>query len=196
VSGFQPGRRFARAAGEGWLAREQDFVTLYRAHAGGLLEFFARRTADAQASLDLTAETFAQAFAARGRFRGQSDEAARAWLFAIGGHLLAGYLRRGYAERRMVRRLRIEVPSIGEEAERIIELDAARRLRPLIERELDQLSADQRAAVRLRVVDELTFSAVAARLGISEPAARMRVSRGLSALTAAFERTAVTAEEV
>ena len=44
------------------------------------------------------------------------------------------------------------------------------------------LSPGTRDAVRLRVVDELPYRDLAQRLGISETAARVRVSRGLSAL--------------
>jgi RNA polymerase sigma-70 factor (ECF subfamily) len=184
------GRRGAKTAedrGGAFLAREADFASLYRRHAGDLLVFFGRRTGERQSALDLSAETFAQAFAGRGRFRGGSDDEARAWLFAIGSHLLAGFLRKGYAERRMVDRLGIDVPSAASEFERIVELDAVRQLGPLIAQELGRLSREQREAVQLRVVDELPFTAIAARLGISEPAARMRVSRGLCELADALQ---------
>jgi RNA polymerase sigma-70 factor (ECF subfamily) len=40
--------------------------------------FLARRTFDVEVARDLTAETFAQAFEHRGRFRGQSDAEASA----------------------------------------------------------------------------------------------------------------------
>jgi RNA polymerase sigma factor (sigma-70 family) len=178
----------ARLAG-GWLGSETDFSELYRQHAGAVLAFFSRRTSEPQAALDLTAGTFAQAFAGRRRFRGRSEEEAGGWLFAIASNLLAGSLRKGYAERRMVRRLGIDVPSPGLELERVVELDAIRQLRPLIEQELGRLSREQQEAVRLRVIDELAFPAIASRLGISEPAARMRVSRGLNALAEALRRS-------
>lgn len=111
--------------------------------------------------------------------RGNSDGAARAWLFGIAANLLNGYLRRGYAERTMVRKLKIDVPTLSDESERVLDLDAVVRVRPLIDRELQRLPTEQREAVHLRVVDELAFAAIAERQGISEPAARMRVSRGL-----------------
>jgi RNA polymerase sigma-70 factor (ECF subfamily) len=44
---------------------------------------------------------------------------------------------------------------------------------------LDGLSAEQRRALELRVVGDLDFGAVCDELGISERAARMRVSRAL-----------------
>jgi RNA polymerase sigma factor (sigma-70 family) len=150
--------------------------------------FFTRRTYDPEAALDLTAETFAQAFAARRRFRGHSDAEAGAWLFAIGSSQLTRYLRRGYATQKLVRRLGVEMPELDDaEIERTLELAGMEEVRLVIARELARLSAEQRVALRLRVVDELPFQAVAQRLGISQQAARMRVGRGLSALARALD---------
>jgi DNA-directed RNA polymerase specialized sigma24 family protein len=46
--------------------------------------------------------------------------------------------------------------------------------------------------VRLRVVDELDYPTVADRLGISEQAARARVSRGLRVLASAVDELGAT----
>jgi DNA-directed RNA polymerase specialized sigma24 family protein len=43
------------------------FVELYRRHAEDLLRYFARRTLDPEAAAELTAETFAEAYASRGK---------------------------------------------------------------------------------------------------------------------------------
>ena len=53
---------------------------------------------------------------------------------------------------------------------------------------LEDLSPEQRDAVRLRVIDELDYPAIARRLGISEDAVRARVSRGLRTLAVALTR--------
>ncbi len=47
---------------------------------------------------------------------------------------------------------------------------------------LSGLPASQADALRLRVMEDLPYPEVAARLGCSEGAARVRVSRGLAAL--------------
>jgi RNA polymerase sigma-70 factor (ECF subfamily) len=52
---------------------------------------------------------------------------------------------------------------------------------------LAQLPEGQRKAVRLRVVDELPYAQVAQRLGCSEGAARVRVTRGLAQLAEVLE---------
>ena len=44
------------------------FVELYRRHAEDLLRYFARRTLDPEAAAELTAETFAEAFASRSNY--------------------------------------------------------------------------------------------------------------------------------
>jgi RNA polymerase sigma-70 factor (ECF subfamily) len=169
-----------------WLAGEAAFAAFYRDHSRAVLVFFTRRTYDVEAALDLTAETFAQAFASRRRLRADTDAQAGAWLFGIASHQLAGYRRRGYAQNRLVRRLGLEVPVVGEaETERVLELAGLGSVRTLLAEELSRLSEEQRRALELRVVDELSYAMVAARLGVSEQAARMRVSRGLSALARA-----------
>ena len=57
----------------------------------------------------------------------------------------------------------------------------------LCARSLRRLSNAQRRALELRIVQERPYSEVASALGISELAARTRVSRGLKALSAALE---------
>ena len=98
-------------------------------------------------------------------------------------------LRRGRAERRALARLGVEPPALeAEEQIRIEELAALGELRSAVQGALAELGPEQREAVRLRVVDELGYPAVAARLGVSEQTARARVSRGLRALAAAVDR--------
>ncbi len=52
---------------------------------------------------------------------------------------------------------------------------------------LEQLPDDQAEAVTLRVIDELGYDELAARLQCSESVARQRVSRGLRRLRAQME---------
>ena len=91
-------------------------------------------------------------------------------------------LRRGAAERRALRRAGVQAPSLdGEELARIEELAALGELRAAVAGALAELADEQRDAVRLRVVEELDYAAVAGRLGISEQAARARVARAARA---------------
>src|SRR3954453_8751662 len=168
------------------LSESDVFAEMYAAHSRRLISFFARRTYDAQLALDLTAETFAQAFSGRRRFRGTTDAEASAWLFRIAERQLARYWRRGRAERRAVRKLGIDVPALDDEAAaRIIQLAGLADLRAALAEELARLPEPTQRALHLRVVEERDYSEVADLLGISEAAVRARVSRGLIALAAA-----------
>lgn len=164
------------------------FAAVYRTHARSILVFLTRRTYDPETALDLTAETFARAFEARRRFRGLTEEDQAAWLFGIARHVLARYLRRGKAERRALRRLGVEVPSIEpDDVSRVMALAGLKELRGAVAQELDALPATHREAVWLRVIEELSYEAVAQRLAITEPAARARVSRGLRTIGRAID---------
>ena len=169
-----------------------DVEALYARHREPLLLFLARRTADPQVALDLWAETFAQAAAGRERFRGSTDEEGAAWLYGIARRRLALYHRRGHAERRALDRLKLERPPADPGVLAEIERRAGlAELRAELAAALAQLSPAIREAVALRVVEELPYPDVSRRLGISEPAARARVSRGLSALADSLDSPAM-----
>ena len=167
-----------------------DLSELYTEHAERILVFLARRCVDPEVAVDLTAETFAEALASRHRFRGTTDDEALGWLFGIARHQLGTYLRRGKAEQRAVRRLGIRLPALSaDDVARIEELADLREIRDALRRQFDRLSADQREALRLRVIEELPYPEVAQRLDVSEDAARARVSRGLRQLAASVDLT-------
>jgi RNA polymerase sigma-70 factor (ECF subfamily) len=169
------------------------FSALYRAAAQDLVVFFARRTYDAEVAADLMAETFAKAYLGRRRFRGSTEEEARAWLFGIARRRFAMYVRRGKAERRALRRLGLERPQLVEgEYARIEKLAGLDAMRGTLAEQLTRLAPAQRRALELRIVRELPYPDVAERLGISEQAARARVSRALRALGSALDGMAAT----
>jgi RNA polymerase sigma-70 factor (ECF subfamily) len=157
----------------------EAFGQFYDRHAGAVLEFFARRTRDPESAADLTAETFAAAIVARRRFRPGPLPAA-AWLFGIARHKLADYQRRGHAEDRALRRLRVQRPPLGEEDAELIALMADEVSAQL----LALLPEDERGAIQAHVLEGREYAEIAAAAVISEPAARMRVSRGLGRLRA------------
>lgn len=147
--------------------------------------------------MDLTAETFAQALRSQRRFRGTTRDDERAWLFGIARHVLLRSLRRRGSEDRALRRLGLERPELdAEDFAGVIELAGLGDLRSAVAVELKALSLKHREAVRLRVIDELSYEQVAERLAISEPAARARVSRGLRTLARALEPSLRPTEQV
>jgi RNA polymerase sigma factor (sigma-70 family) len=162
----------------------EAFGVFYDRHVRDVLAYMMRRTGDPETAADLTAETFAAAIVARRRYR-PGKVPANGWLFTIAQRRLVDHQRRGYAEQRLRRRLGMERRVPGEEDTAMIRLlgdgEAVERLRTL--------PADQRTAVRARVVDERDYAEIAAGEGVPETAVRMRVSRGLATLRKAGRRT-------
>ena len=160
-----------------------DITRLYERHAEELLGFFVARTYAPDASIDLLAETFASAFQQRDRFRGRDAGTARAWLYAIARNEVADYFRRGQVERRALSRLGVDRrPLTDPEYDRIEELATSSEFRARVTQHLDRLPQDQLVAVRLRIIDELTYEDIARTLQVTEQTARARVSRALRAL--------------
>ncbi|MGH2991606.1 MAG: RNA polymerase sigma factor [Solirubrobacterales bacterium] len=163
------------------------FAEFYKGHFERVLAYLARRVCDADLALELTAETFAQAYLSRGRFRGSTAEEAEAWIYRIARRQLARYFRRGDAGRRAMKRLRLELPPIdADRRSEVEELADLEGLRSALRAELRRVPRSQREALWLRVVEEHSYAEVAERLGISEQAARTRVSRGLKSLAVAL----------
>lgn len=171
-------------------ARQQPelFADFYAQLHEQVLSFFARRTLDPETAFDLMAETFAAAFSALPEFRGASDDEAHAWLWAIARNQLYRWKERGAVERRCLTKLGVELSVMSAaEFDRIEELASLDRIRGDVRNALDALSDGQRDAIRMRVVDEQPYPAVAEQLGISEQVARARVSRGLRELSRILE---------
>jgi RNA polymerase sigma factor (sigma-70 family) len=177
------------------MAEAGEFDEMYRRESEGILVFFARRTFDPEVALELTAETFAQAYLGWRGVRGSSQEERQAWLYTIARRRLSRYLRRGRVEARALLRLGIQTPVAHEDDVALIEERAGlTQLREALSSELERLSADQRRALELRIVQEQPYAEVARDLGISELAARARVSRGLRALGCALDAQLATGE--
>jgi RNA polymerase sigma-70 factor (ECF subfamily) len=167
----------------------EAFARFYVEYAEGLLAYLARRVHDPDLALELTAESFAQAYIGRDRFRGSTDAEAAGWLYGIARRQLALYFRKGAVERLALTRLGIELPRFDDEQKaRLEELASLDDVRASLRIELERLSDGQRQALELRVVEELPYREVARRLRVSEGAARVRVARGLKALAAALDR--------
>ena len=153
----------------------RSFEEFYLRHVATLLGYFARRTGDPEMAADLTSETFAAALAGRRRFRAESG-AAVAWLFGIATRKLADAQRRGYAERRMCKRLGMERIELSDADIAHIEELGAGAEGALLE----ALPDAQRDAIRMHVIEERGYGEIAEELQTSEAVVRKRVSRGLA----------------
>ena len=162
----------------------QAFREFYDRYAVWIRSWFVRHTGSETASLDLTAETFAQAWHASRRFRDEADGSGAPWLFGIARNLLRQYHKHNRIESAARARMGLPVAAAEcEDYERIDERSEVGALTPLLRQAVRRLPADQRRALVLRVVHGLPYEAVAGRLGCSQNAARLRVSRALRALT-------------
>ena len=163
------------------------FTELYRRHAEDLLRYFARRTLDPETAAELTAETFAEAFASRARYTEQGVNGV-AWIYGIARHRLGRFFRSGRVDAAARRKLGMperELPL--EDYERIEDLIDFAPIRDALVEALDTLNPTQRDAMRLRVIDGLAYPEVAAQLHCTEQSARQRVSRGLRQVALALQ---------
>jgi RNA polymerase sigma factor (sigma-70 family) len=166
------------------------FRELYDRWAERLLAYFYRRVFDAEVAADLLAETFAVAYERRGRFR-DVGRPGGAWLHGIAAKELSHWFRRQAVEKRAVRRLGIDVPRLDDESiARIEALAEADQHRGALADAMARMARGDREAVELRVVDELAYAEIAARLDCTENSARQRVHRGLARLNSLMQAEA------
>jgi RNA polymerase sigma-70 factor (ECF subfamily) len=158
----------------------ETFGLVFERHAEELLGYFARRTFDPEAAADLVAETFAEAFASRRRFRDQGL-GGTGWLYGIARHQLSRYFRHGSVDSRARKRLGMPERDVSpQDYDRIEELIDFAAVGKAIGEAYSLLTEDQREALKLRVIEARPYREVAELLGVTEETARARVSRGLS----------------
>lgn len=169
--------------------RPECFQLVVETWGEALVGYFFRRTFDAEVSMDLTAETFAVAFERRASYV-NTGAPASAWLFGIASRELSRYRRRRRVSMRAVQRLGIQPPTLDQDSiDRIEELVDAEAHRAALSAAVGHLTAKERDAIRLRVIDQHPYDEVSRQLGCSEGAARVRVHRGLQRLAHLLEVT-------
>ena len=167
--------------------RPEAFGIFYRRHVDAVLSFFRVRTGDPELAADLMAETFAAALIAAPRFKPRREPAV-AWLFTIARRKLIDSWRRGQVEDAARRKLGLEPIELDDGGLARIDalVDEERDPLPLLEL-MERLPADQREALRLRVIDERDYGDIARELECSEAVVRQRVSRATRSLRALRE---------
>ena len=163
----------------------QAFAVFYDRYERAMLGFFMTRTRDPELAADLTAEVFAAALRAAGRYRAQ-EETAAPWLFKIAHNVLRSSLRRGRVEARARQRIGVREP-VAHSAEALERVEALAADDGWVTELLERLPAEQREAVRARVVDERSYRDIAEELKTSQLVIRKRVSRGVAALRMGLE---------
>jgi RNA polymerase sigma-70 factor (ECF subfamily) len=155
------------------------FREVYDRHSRRIFGFHLRRTGNTDAAHDLTAETFAQAWFSRSRFRDQAGGSAGPWLAAIARHVLSASVRKKALEQTACERLgvreRLDRPQVDVRPDETW-------LDDTVDDALADLPDGQRDAILLHVVDDLAYADVGRVLGTTPEAARVRVHRGLETL--------------
>ena len=142
--------------------------------------FLARSTGDVERALDLTAEVFAAALVAAGRFKAGGAPAS-AWLVGIARNKLAASRRDeavAHAARRKLGIARLDFDD--DELRRVEQAGGDGYVAALA-----KLPAAEREAVTARVIEEQSYEEIALARGATKPAIRQRVSRGLAKLARA-----------
>lgn len=144
-----------------------DFSDLYRAHAADVHRFALFLSGDPALADDILSETFIRLWHARARV---DLTTVRAYLLAIARNLFLADRRRARRMTPLDERARDFRPGPEREAHAQLELAAVLAA-------LQTLTEIDRAAVLLRAEEGLSYDEVAATLGISAAAARVKVHR-------------------
>ena len=157
---------------------EPDFAAIYERHAKDVYRFALYLSGDFAQAQDMTAETFARAWAARDRIRVDS---VKAYLLMIARNLYRDELRRP---------VDLSLPDhhdapdegAGPEAS----AHARHELRRVL-RALREIPESDRAVLLMATVDGLSHQTIAVALGLSVEAVKVRVHRARVRLNAACE---------
>lgn len=169
------------------LTSPEAFAAFYRRYEAVLLAYFARRVGRGDAAADLTAETFARALASLDKFDPDRG-AAVGWLFGIAANVLARSARKKRVEADARARLGMRRLVIDDETVTVIERLVAKDAGEEALQQLADLPAEQREAIRRRVLDVEDYEVIGRELECSPEVVRQRVSRGLSTLRKALVR--------
>ena len=153
----------------------------FRRHYEQVYRFLRRRTGDHALAEELAQAVFVDA-AAQLRSLSREGPPVLAWLYTVARRRLADHVRR--ASRAQVGRLE-DVAGVDTAATYGIDVALA------LSGALARLPDGQRRVVVMRLLEGWSFREIAARVGATEAACKMRFSRGLEALRAELERQGV-----
>jgi RNA polymerase sigma-70 factor, ECF subfamily len=149
-----------------------DFHALYERHSRDVLRFALYLSGDRKAAEDIAAETFARAWTATDGVR---TATVKAYLFAIVRNLVRENARRDRGEVEIAEGLADPRPGPAASAGGRIELRAVLAA-------LQKMPETDRAALLMRAQDGMAHEEIAAALGLSVVAVRVKIHRARLAL--------------
>jgi RNA polymerase sigma-70 factor (ECF subfamily) len=153
----------------------EDLEALYRQHAVAVFRFAYGLSRNRSEAEDIVAEVFARVLT---RANSIKSATARAYLLAVARNVFLDARRRSVRDARLLREIEHERPDTPERLD-----DGARLANAL--RALSALPEGERAALLLRLDHGLSYEEIAATLGISVAAAKVRVHRARLRLASA-----------
>ena len=159
----------------------ESFAALFEEYRLRIARYLCSLVGDADLAEDLAQTTFVKAY--RALLRGSPPENLKAWLYAIATNTALSALRR----RKLIAWLPLGTRAAdARPAGREQEVLMGRR--ELIAQALDRLPRADVACLLLRFQHDLSYAELAEALGITVPAARMRLSRARAAFREAYLR--------
>jgi RNA polymerase sigma-70 factor (ECF subfamily) len=149
----------------------------FRRHYRQVYGFVRRRSSNDAHAEDITADVFADAAAALHRFQPGATPVL-AWLYTVARRRLADEARR--------RSRVVPLAAVDQAVEYGPDVGAALR------RAIAALPEAQRAVVVLKLIEGRSFREIAVRLGVTEAACKMRLSRALERLRTELDREGVS----
>jgi RNA polymerase sigma-70 factor (ECF subfamily) len=181
-------------AESGLIARAQGgdhraFAVLVRQYQDRVFRFILQLVGARDEAMDLTQETFMKAHQALPGWRPEAQ--FRTWLFRIAHNTALDVLRR----RKHIEFVSFSDLPAGEEHHALPdpgrqpdERLADRQSIELLERTLQELPAEHREILLLREVEDMSYTEIAATLGIAEGTVKSRIARARSAALAGYQR--------
>ena len=170
----RPRRHTDAAAIAASLESPAAFADVFERHHGSVHRYLARRLGTDLAD-ELAAETFAVAFAKRGRYNGSFSD-ARPWLFGIATKLAHRHWRREERELRAYARTGVDVAAPSSEEGVAARADGA-VAGPALAAALAALTADERDVLLLYAWEQLDQPEIAAALSIAPGTVKSRLHR-------------------
>jgi len=168
------------------------FEALYGRHQAGIYTFLRSQVRDRELAADLTQETFVRAWESLPRLRRAG--AFRGWLHRIAQNLVRDEARSGRARREVVESTLGGDDEAGRSLEpRSEEGDAegemaSREMREQVWRALEGLAPEQRAAVVMHHIEQMSVAEIAEAMGVRPGTVLSRLARAREALREKLSR--------
>lgn len=154
-----------------------DFHALYQSYAPHVRRFARFLCGDESLADDITSETFVRAWTSRGRIR---EDTVKAYLFTIARNIYRDHLRRGKRYEELEESLPDAAPGPQTRAEHRAELGTVMAA-------LQQLEEADRAALLMRVQEDMPYEQIARTLGLPVTTVKVKVHRARLKLMKARE---------